>query len=165
VTVYEKGAWVFHMLRAMMLDLRTQSEDRFTDMMRDYYTSYLGASATTEDFQRVVERNIGMDMTWFFDQWVKGTDIPTYRVAWRSEPAGEGRFRVRLRVSQENVPADFRMPVLVAADLGQNRLAHFRIDIHGPQAEYTSPIIPGEPRNVIFNEHHSVLADVRTERW
>lgn len=165
LAVYDKGAWVFHMLRAMMLDLRTRSEDRFTDMMRDFYTSYLGAAATTGDFQSVVERHVGMDMSWFFDQWVKGTDVPTYHVAWRSEPADSGKFRIRLKISQEHVPADFRMPVLVAADLGENRLAHFRIDVRGTQAEYTSPVIPSEPRRVIFNEHHSVLADVRMEHW
>ena len=90
VMIYEKGAWVFHMLRILMLDLRTKSEDRFTAMMRDYYMSYRGKPATTEDFQRVVEQHVGMPMDWFFDQWVKGTGIPAYRVAW-TNAAGERR--------------------------------------------------------------------------
>lgn len=33
VTVYEKGAWVLHMLRTLMLDLQTRKDDRFIGMM------------------------------------------------------------------------------------------------------------------------------------
>ncbi len=165
VMIYEKGAWVFHMLRILMLDLRTKSEDRFTAMMRDYYMSYRGKPATTEDFQRVVEQHVGIPMDWFFDQWVKGTGIPAYRVAWTNEPASGGKYAVRLRVSQQNVPPDFRMPVVVSVDLGEQRFAHFRVDVRGTQAEYTSPLLPAPARDVKFNELHGVLADVNMERW
>ena len=163
--IYEKGAWIFHMLRILMLDLATMKEDRFTETMRDYYATFRGRPATTEDFRGVVERHAGMPMDWFFDEWVKGTGIPTYHVAWTAEPAAGGRFAVRLRVRQENVPADFRMPVLISADLGTNRFAHFRIDVRGGQTEYTSPLLPAEPKGIRFNELNSVLADVKMESW
>ena len=165
VMIYEKGAWVFHMLRMMMLDLGTAKDERFAAMMRDYYTSYLGKPATTGDFQGVVERHIGMPMDWFFDEWVKGTAIPTYHVAWKAEPTADGRYTVRLRVAQEHVPPEFRMFVLVSADLGNNRFAHFRIQVRGAQGEYVSPVLPAEPKDLKFNELNSVLADVKMERW
>jgi len=165
VMIYEKGAWVFNMLRVLMLDLRTMSDDRFTATMRDYYQTFLGQAATTADFQHVVERHIGMPMDWFFDEWVKGTDIPTYHVAWKNESAEGGRFRIRLRVRQEHVPATFRMPVLVSADLGQDRIAHFRVDVQGASGEYVSPLLPAEAKNVTFNDLHAVLAEVKTEGW
>ncbi len=165
VMIYEKGAWVFHMLRTLMLDLQTMKEDRFTAMMQDFYTSYRGQAATTEDFQRVVERHAGIPMDWFFDEWVKGTAIPTYHVAWKTEPADGGKFRVRFRVTQEDVPPDFQMWVLVSADLGNNRFANFRIGVRGGQADYVSPLLPAAPTKVIFNELNSVLADVKMERW
>jgi Peptidase family M1 domain len=165
VMIYEKGAWVFQMLRVLMLDLRTKQEDRFTETMRDYYASFRGKAATTEDFQRVVERHAGIPMDWFFDQWVKGTAIPTYHVAWAGQPADGGKYSVRFRITQEHVPSDFRMPVLVSVGLGDGRFAHFRIDVHGDQKDYTSPLLPGEPKEVKFNELNSVLADVKMERW
>lgn len=165
VQVYEKGAWVFQMLRALMLDLGTMRSERFTETMRDYYQTYKGGTATTADFQRIVEGHAGVPMGWFFDEWVRGTAVPTYHVAWRSEPADGGRFRVRLRVTQEHVPAEFRMPVLVAADLGDNRVARFRVDVHGLTGEYVSPLLPAEPRSVVFNDLHAVLAEVKTEGW
>lgn len=165
IMIYEKGAWVLHMLRIMMLDLSTMKEDRFTETLRDFYQSYRGAPATTDDFRRVVERHMGVPMDWFFDEWVKGTAIPTYRVAWSPQPAANGRFTVRMRITQENVPVDFQMTVLVSADLGDGRFAHFRVPVRGGQSDYTSPLLPAEPRDLKFNDLSSTLADVKMERW
>ncbi len=165
VMIYEKGAWVFHMLRVMMLDLATMKEDRFTETMRDFYETYRGKPATTDDFRQVVELHAGIPMDWFFDEWVKGTAIPTYHVAWTTQPAPGGKFAVHLRITQEHVPPAFRMPILVSADLGDNRFARFRVDVHGAQGEYVSPLLPAEPRGLSFNELNSVLADVKMERW
>lgn len=162
--VYGKGAWVLHMLRVLMLDLSTLRSDRFNEMLRDYYGTFRGGEASTLDFRAILERHAGVPMGWFFDQWVHGTHIPTYRVSWRSEAAEGGRFRVHLTVRQENVPEDFRMPVLVAVDLGDRRTARFRIEVHGGQTEYASPLLPAEPRSLTFNEFQSVLAEVRMER-
>lgn len=163
--VYEKGAWIFHMLRLMLLDLNTLRADRFTAMLREYYQSFGGGTASTHDFAAVVERHFGASMLWFFDQWVRRAEIPTYRVAWTHDAAEGGRFRVRLRVSQERVPSEFRMPVVVAVDLGNNRTARFRVEVHGGQTEYTSPLLPAQPLGLTFNEFRSVLAEVRMERW
>jgi hypothetical protein len=96
---------------------------------------------------------------------VKGTIIPTYHVAWTTEATPDGKQRVRLRITQENAPPDFQAWVLVSADLGENRFANFRIKVTGAQTEYTSPVLPIAPKAVTFNELHSVLADVKPERW
>ncbi len=165
VTVYEKGAWVFHMLRTLMLDLQTRKDDRFIGMMQDFYQTFGGGTASTEEFQAIVERHAGVPMDWFFDAWVTGTAIPTYRVAWTTEPAADGKYRVRLRVIQEGVPVEFQQFVLVSVDLGNERFAHFRVGVHGNQTEYFSPLLPVEPKGLTFNELHSVLADVKRERW
>src|SRR5690606_19479971 len=102
VQVYYKGAWVMHMLRTLMLDLRTMNEDRFTGAMREFFTANQGGRASTDDLRRIVEKHAGADLGWFFDQWINRIDIPTYTVAWKAEPAEGGKHRVRLRVAQEN---------------------------------------------------------------
>jgi hypothetical protein len=163
--VYKKGAWVLHMLRTLMLDLQTRKEDRFIAMMSDYYSTFTGRSVTTDDFQRVVEQHIGTSMNWFFDQWVRGTAIPTYHVAWKNEPAEGNRQRVRLRITQEGVPAAFQAYVLVSADLGNNQFANFRVRVNGSQTEYVGPLLPVAAKGITFNELRSVLADVKMERW
>ena len=53
----------------------------------------------------------------------------------------------------------------MSVDLGEQRFAHFRVDVRGTQTEYTSPLLPGPAKEVKFNELHSVLADVKMERW
>lgn len=163
VMIYEKGAWVLHMLRILMLDPRTMSETRFTETMRDFYRTFRGKAATTDDFRAVVERHAGVPMDWFFDQWVKGTGIPAYHVTWTAHAAGGGGYTVRFQVTQEGVPADFLMFVLVAVDLGGGRVARFRVPVRGPQTEYVSPVLPAEPKGLVFNDLHSVLADVKVD--
>lgn len=163
--VYEKGAWVVHMLRILMLDLKTMGEDRFTKMMKDFYAKYEGRRASTDDFRRVVERHTGEDMRWFFDQWVHSTAIPTYRVAHRTEKTADGQYRVRLRVRQEKVPAEFQMFVPVTVELGKDRKARFRVKVRGPVSEIELPPVPAEPKKVEFNDLEGVLAEVKGEGW
>jgi aminopeptidase N len=165
ILIYQKGAWVLHMLRILMLELKTANEDRFTTMMQDFYRTYRGRRASTEDFQRIVEQHVGMSMDWFFRQWVYGTDVPTYRVAHKADRVEGGQYRVTLRVVQENVADDFQMYVPVTVDLGQNRQGRFRVKVDRPQAEIVLPLLPAEPKSVKFNELEGVLCDVKMVGW
>jgi len=53
--IYKKGAFVLHMLRGMLLDLKTMNEDLFINMMKDYYKTYRGTAASTEDFMKLFQ--------------------------------------------------------------------------------------------------------------
>jgi aminopeptidase N len=163
--IYEKGAWVMHMLRVLMLDMKTMNEDRFTGMMRDFYRKYEGRRASTEDFRRMVEKHTNADMGWFFDQWVYSASVPTYRWAHRVEPAADGQYRVRLQVRQENVPPEFQAYVPVTVDLGKDRQARVRVKVKGPKTEIELPLMPEKPKDVKFNDLEGVLADVKTGGW
>jgi hypothetical protein len=163
--VYKKGAWTVHMLRILMLDLKTMSEDRFTQTMQDFYQSYQGKRASTADFRRVVERHTGTDMGWFFDQWIYGTALPTYKVAYHIEPMEGGQYRVRLRVLQEGVPDDFMMYVPVTLDLGKEGVARVRVKVTGPRSDLVLPPMPAEPKGLRFNDLEGVLAEVKMINW
>jgi hypothetical protein len=163
--VYQKGAWVLHMLRILSLDLKTMNEDRFTGIMKDFYQRYEGRRASTEDFRAVVERHINTDMAWFFDQFVYGAEIPTYRVAHRAEKTADGQWKVKLRVRQEGVAESFRMYVPVTLDLGKKQVARFRVKVAGPLTELELPPVPAEPKKVTFNDLEGVLAEVKTVEW
>ncbi|MGB7212594.1 MAG: M1 family aminopeptidase, partial [Gemmatimonadales bacterium] len=92
--IYEKGAWMAHMIRILMLDLRTMNEDGFTKTMQDYYQTYHGSRASTADFQHVVERHIGIPMGWFFKEYYEGTALPAYQTAWKAERQPDGSYTV-----------------------------------------------------------------------
>ena len=163
--IYEKGAWIFHMLRIMMLDVRNMNEDRFTATMKDYYQTFQGKQATTADFQSVVERHTGQGMDWFFNEWVKATGIPTFHVAWTNQPGDNNTTVIKFRIRTEHVDSAFEMPVLVTADLGGDRIAHFRVRVKGGETDYTSPALPAGAKKLTFNDLHSVLGDVKMESW
>ena len=162
---YYKGAWVLHMLRNLMLDLRTMKEDAFIAMMQDFYREYRGRRATTRDFQKVVERHVGLSMSWFFDEWVDGTAIPRYVLSWRAEPAKSGRYTLQVRVRQEDVPHDFIMPVPLKIAFADTALhAMVRLNVTGPLTE-ASLDLPAEPKRLELNPLQSVLAEVKEEDW
>jgi hypothetical protein len=162
--VYEKGAWILHMLRVLLLDMKTLSEDRFTEIMRDFYRSHAGGRASTTDLQRLIENRTGQPMDWFFSQWVFGSAIPTYKVAWRTEEAGVS-WRVKLRVDQERVPPDFVMYVPVLLDLGNGQAIRVRVKVTGSRSEIELPLLPAKPKALKFNDLQGVLAEVKETSW
>ncbi len=168
LTTYHKGAWVLHMLRNLMLNLRTMQEDAFIATMRDFYGQYRGRRASTRDFRRVVEGHLGTDMGWFFKEWVDGTAIPKYVFSWHSEPAQggpAGHYTLRVRVRQEDTPKDFTMPVPLKITFVDTTMhALVRLGVTGPLTEVTLDL-PAEPKRLELNPLESVLAEVKEEGW
>jgi aminopeptidase N len=165
LTVYHKGAWVLHMLRALLTDPDTGNDDAFTQVMSTFYQRHAGGVASTGSFQQVVEEVVGGSMDWFFEQWVFGTSIPTYVFSHRYEDQPDGRVKAVVRVRQENVPEDFQMIVPVLVDFGADGTALVRVRVVGPVTETELPLLPREPDRIVFNPDEAVLAETRTERW
>jgi hypothetical protein len=163
--VYRKGAWVLHMLRNMLLDMNTMKEDKFFDIMRDFYTTYKGSAASTEDFRRVVEKHVGLDMGWFFREWIYGTAVPSYRFAYKVADPVDGRYKVTCRVEQSNVPDDFQMYVPIKIDFGDGKLARLRVLVQGKSGEFDLPLMPMKPEEIVFNDLNSVLCEVDNVSW
>lgn len=163
--VYYKGAWVVHMLRNMMINLRTMKEDDFILMVSSFFKTYQGKHASTDDLRMHIEKLTGKDMRWFFDQWVDNNQIPTYRVAWKKEHLADGTWKVTLRVMQEGVDESFYMLIPIKVELDGKSVQRMRISMTGAQAEIALPPFQQEPDDVIFNDLHSVLCTVKTESY
>ncbi len=106
--VYDKGAWVLHMLRGVVGD------DLFFQGVRDYYNSqYKFGSVTTEQFRDLFEGSTGVDLHNFFQDWIYGTYFPTYRYSYYQEPSDTGGYNIYLYVEQRQStqPQVFHMPV------------------------------------------------------
>jgi peptidase M1-like protein len=161
--VYAKGAMVLHMLRGMLRDA-TGSDQAFIDVLRDFVRTYRGGYASTRDFEAAVARRVPGDWSWFFDEWVRGTAIPTYR--WSSEvaaaPNAEGQYVATLKVRQSDVPEGFRMSVPVAVEFADGRTERRRVMVDEVE-EVFSLAFPQRPRGVTFNPESEVLARVRRE--
>ncbi|HYL06714.1 MAG TPA: M1 family aminopeptidase [Thermoanaerobaculia bacterium] len=167
--VYEKGAYVLHMLRMLMWDAADRTPDRrFIAMMHDYAATYAGKQATTADFQQVVERhmvpamNAAGDgkMSWFFGQWVYGTEVPHYVADLRLETAGD-EVHIKGKVTQEGVSDGFR--TLVPIYLEFDRSQFVRVGLLPMVGKATTPVDvalkpPKKPRGVLINARSEVLA-------
>jgi hypothetical protein len=158
-----KGAYVLHMLRYLMRNFESRSDSSFIAMMRDFVETYYGKEASTEDFKEIVEKHVGEDMDWFFDQWVYGIDIPTYKFSYSTKPTADGKHLVTCEVDQENVPKDFRMWVPILLDFGMDQHAILRLWVDKPHNEYQLPKAPLKPKDVVLNPAHAVLCEVKNK--
>ncbi len=155
--VYQKGAYVLHMLRMMMKDFQSNSDELFFAMMKDFVKTYSWKNATTKGFQEVAEKHFGSSLQWFFDQWVYGTYVPKYEFRWRIETSEDQKHILVCDVQQKNVPDGFQMPVPIYLDFGNKRYAIQRILIDQPAKTIRIPL-PEKPRTVQFNFQRAVLA-------
>jgi hypothetical protein len=85
-------------------------------------------------------------------------------VASRIDNSG-GQYVVHLKVTQEDVPDTWLMYVPVAVDLGDKKVARFRVKVTGHQSNIDLPALPLQPKSVKFNDLDGVLADVKTVDW
>lgn len=159
ILAYEKGAFILHMLRMMLIDPHTGDDALFRQMMTAFYQRHRGGHPSTEQFLAVTEEHFGEPMRWFFDQWVYGSKVPTYRPDLDAERTADG-WRLRGRIRQEEVPDDFRMPVPVRVTYADGDTEWLVVEVAEPSVEIDLPL-RGEPEGIEFNPLESVLADVR----
>lgn len=101
---YNKPAWVLHMLRHIVGD------ETFFEIMRSYADDprFKYGTATTEDFQTVVEEITGQDFSNFFQQWIYGQGFPHYR-AYRVQDGTDLLLQTIQSGISFDLPVDFRI--------------------------------------------------------
>ncbi|MDX2118511.1 MAG: M1 family aminopeptidase [Planctomycetota bacterium] len=105
-TTYNKGAWVFHMLRGMVGD------DTFWTILKSWRAMYSGSGGTTDDFIAVAEAVSGRDLSDFFDFWVYRPGTLDLRSGYREVLAnGRGFVKVSHRQIQSDSIGTIKMPV------------------------------------------------------
>jgi hypothetical protein len=93
--VYDKGAWVLHMLRFVMGD------SLFFSATKGYLNNPLFKykSATTSDFQTIMEQYYSSSLNWFFQQWIYGMGYPKYNYSWTYEQVDD-HYVIDLTIEQ-----------------------------------------------------------------
>jgi hypothetical protein len=110
-TVYNKGAWVVHMLRGVLGD------SLFYAALAEYRDRMAYRSATSEEFQAIVEDVAERDLDWFFEPWLHGRNRPEYAVSFLPfTENGEEKVAIHLGQTQRDAPY-FPMPLDLEIDL------------------------------------------------
>ncbi len=101
--VMNKGALVFHMLRAYLGDAA------FKALLRDFHTKYTGKTATLADFQKLAQDKANeaatggktpINLSTFFAQWLNSTGVPEFKIEYVVFRTQKG-FRIDGKVKQD----------------------------------------------------------------
>lgn len=144
--IYNKGALVLRMIHFLLSDPATGDDAGFFNMMRDFTERYRNKAASTDDFRSVagehftrspIGRKYQMkDLDWFFKQWVLGSEMPSYKVDYSIAENPDGSVLVSGNVLQENVAANWFMPIPIAFNFGGNSNASGTIYAAGPKTPF-----------------------------
>jgi aminopeptidase N len=123
-TVYDKGAWVLHMLRWELGD------STFSNVLREYYENFKYSNASTEDFKNVCESISGVNLSRFFNQWLNGTGKIELNYKWNSKRI-ENDFETIIRLEQIQDGYEeylFHLGITFKYDNGELEKFRFNID-------------------------------------
>lgn len=167
--IYPKGAYILQMVRMMMWD-RQNGDQRFKQTIHDFVSTYTGQAATTEDFKAIIEKHMtaGMDlesnhkMDWFFNEYVYGTQLPSYKFDYTLEPGSDGDFALNMKLTQSGVTPEFRMLVPIYLEMASGQIV--RLGAARPAGnsivEQKVPLkgVKEKPRRAMINYYNDVLA-------
>ena len=153
---YNKGGSVLHMLRGIVGD------DIFFAIMRQFADEPGLAYnvATTEDFQRIAERVSGMNLNYFFQEWIYGENYPKYTFGWNSKQVSGNVYTLHLRAKQNvnSNPSFFTMPIQVkyTTPLETKIITVF----NNVQDQGWDITVNGQPTSVTFDPDNWILKDI-----
>ncbi len=167
--IYPKGAYILHMLRMMMHDRQT-GDQPFKEMMQDFVKTYGGKAATTEDFKAMVEKHMTREMDldgdkkmdWFFNEYVYGTQLPSYQMSATFDKNADGDAVLGVKMTQSNVDEKFRMLVPIYLELANGNTVFLgRARLIGNSSFDQKIALKGVkdmPRRAVLNYFDDVLA-------
>ena len=168
--VVNKGAMVFHMLRALIGDAN------FSALLKDFYSRYAGKAARIEDFERLAAAHtspaaaptvhaIGntaptvdtagiINLRPFFTQWLRSTGVPEFTLEYVTYRTQKG-FRI-VGKAKQNLDF-FRMEVEIEVQTEGN--PEFKtINIAGKESAFTVETFGRpKPNGIILDPHNYIL--------
>lgn len=129
--VYNKGAWILHMLR------REVGDSTFFLMLKKYHKLYQYSSASTSDFINVAEETSKKDLSIFFNQWLFNdygflNIIYDYKVKQVND-----KFVVELLIRQEGLDKPYNFPLDVQFEFNNYNIEKtMRIDKMNQKFEF-----------------------------
>lgn len=167
--IYPKGAYVLHMIRMMMRD-RQKGDVLFKETMQDFVKTYSGKAATTADFKAMIEKHMTPEMDvdenhrmdWFFNEYVYGTQLPSYKADASFDVGPDGDVVMNLKLTQSGVDDKFKMMVPVYLELADGNIAFLgRARLVGSgSVDQKVPLkgLKAKPRRAMVNYYDDVLA-------
>lgn len=151
--IYQKGGWTLHMLRGLM------GTEKFWAGIRDYYRRYRDGSASTDEFRRVMEETSGMELSWFFQQWLARAGSPVIEGNWVYDSQTK---RVVIELTQVQSGEAYRLPLEIGLTLdGAPKLEKIeKVEMTKKQQRFEIAV-DKEPLAVTLDPNTRVLMEAR----
>ncbi len=108
--VYPKGSNVISMLSYVL------GEEQWKRALNHYLKTHAYANVETNDLQQAIQDKLGLDMSWFFDQWVLRGGEPQYTVHYEDLQYKDGSRSTEIAVEQTHQRDEtvglFKMPIV-----------------------------------------------------
>jgi aminopeptidase N len=142
---YCKGSWILHMMRYLCgTDSVWLS---FMDVVRD---SFAYKTVSTDDLNRIMNRELAGNYDWFFSEWVYQFGYPNYHITWNKIYEAPN-WRLVLDVSQAQTigPPVFHMPLPLGVTYAAgDTLLTLSVNQSPQHYEY---LLPQEPTGIIVD--------------
>jgi aminopeptidase N len=161
--IYNKGPYAFHMFRS------TFGDEKFFQLLKELAHTLAHKEIVTREMQEVMEKVVGGNMDWFFDQWIRGVGTPQYALFWSKRKNEQNKWIVEGSIKQR---------VLMGADKTELKGVYYRgvapltfVDLNGKETKSAKPmlvqgaetpfkvIVADEPEQVYFNKDGEILAE------
>jgi aminopeptidase N len=117
---YQKGGWILHMLRKQLGD------SIFWKSIRQYYLTYAGKTADTDDLRKIFEKTSGQDLQQFFKQWLYTPGIPVLNINWKYN-ASEKQLSITVSQVQKQGPYQFPLEIAIHTSNSKPRMEKLMI--------------------------------------
>ncbi len=155
--VYNKGAWVLHMLRGAVGD------SLFFAVLEEYRARTAYRSTTTVEFRAIAQEVCGRDLDFLFVPWVYGGGRPTYAVSFL--PIGnETTPGVAIHVDQGGDGVPFPMPVDLEIQTEGGGAIRRRV-FNDPDRQDFEIDLPAAPIGVRLDPDEWILKFVKHESY
>jgi Peptidase family M1 domain len=180
---YERGTWLFHMLRCMMRDseagfhsrkgrgnTEVNSEEPFFRALRKLRERYAGKSMSTQELMQGFEEELPRPLwyegrrklDWFLQGWIEGTAIPELGVQDLHVSEKAGVTAVTGVIVQKDAPEDLVTAIPVYAVTSGNVQVYLG-EVLADGAETTFRLsapgrVPGEVRKVVLDPKQTILS-------
>ena len=176
---YERGTWLFHMLRMMLRDSemaahsrkgktnqRTNPDEPFFRALRKARERYAGKRMSTEDLVQVFEEDLPSPLwyenrrklDWFLEGWIKGTAIPELEAHEVHITEKAGVTTVTGVIVQRDVPEDLVTAVPVYATTSAGAVV-FLGEVLADGAETAFRLTaPSDMRKIVLDPKQTILS-------
>jgi aminopeptidase N len=151
--LYEKGAWVLHMLHEDLGD------ELWWKAVGHYLRKHRDSSVQTQDLVVAVEEATGRNMQGFFDQWVYRPGHPVLRARWSYDASSKkGSLWLMQTQAVDDAHPAFRFRAHVRVT-GRGWVRDFSEDVAAKEHRFGWKL-PGEPLNVEFDPEFRLLKKI-----